>query len=61
MVDCLGGGGGERGFVPSGLRIVAMVLSSVARCNCALFRYLEFGGRRFSRNGCEVLETVCIH
>lgn len=51
----------RKGICASGLRIVAMVLSSFARCNCVLFRYLEFGGRLFCRNGCEVLETLCIH
>jgi len=37
-----------------------MVVSNFARCNCVLFRYLEFGGRLFSRNGHEVLETLYV-
>jgi hypothetical protein len=37
-----------------------MVLSSFARCNCVLFHYLKFGGRLFSRNGHEVLETLYV-
>lgn len=35
-VDPPGGGGDERGICASGWRIVAMVLSSFARCNCVL-------------------------